>query len=88
MTAQIERRLEALEARDKGNGWPVLLVVRYVMPEHPGDEPIGIQAAPPHFPAPVDRLPGESWDTFTGRLDARVAHLPGGSVVRVISRDA
>ena len=86
--ATIERRIDALEAA--GTGAPsLLLIVRYVVGAGGLDaEPAGIHAAPPHFPAPVDRLPGEAWDAFTARLEGRLTHLPHGSVVRVVSRNA
>jgi hypothetical protein len=86
MNATIHRRIEALESQ--GNGRPLLLIVRFILPMLGEADPIGIAAAPPHFPQAVDRLQGESWEGFTGRLKAMLSHLPGGSVVRVISREA
>ena len=86
--ATIERRIGALEAAGAGAS-PPLLIVRYIVAFEGLDaEPAGIHAAPPHFPAPVDRLPGEGWPAFTARLQGRLSHLPHGSVVRVVSRDA
>ena len=83
----LERRIEKLEAA--GAGRPLLLlIVRFVRPGRLDEEPVGIEAAPPHFPAPVDRLPGEDWEAFIARLEGRLSHLPQGSVVRVITRDA
>ncbi len=88
MSATIQRRIEALEADGNGNERPLLLIVRFIMPVEGEADPVGINAAPPHFPQPVDRLPGESWEAFTDRLECMLSHLPGGSVVRVFSREA
>lgn len=88
MSATIQRRIEALEADGNGNEQPMLLIVRFIMPVEGEADPVGIDAAPPHFPQPVDRLPGESWEAFTDRLEGRLSHLPRGSVVRVFSREA
>lgn len=88
MSATIQRRIEALEVKGKDNERPVLLIVRFIMPVEGGVDPVGINAAPPHFPQPVDRLTGESWEAFTDRLEGMVSHLRGGSVVRVFSREA
>ena len=87
MSAAIQRRIEALEAGGNCNERPLLLIVRFIMPVEGEAEPIGIDAAPPHFPQPVDRLPGESWEAFTDQLQDRLSHLPRGSVVRVFSRE-
>ena len=86
MSATIQRRIKALEAN--GSGQPPLLILRFIVPMQGEVEPVGIHAAPPHFPEPLDRLPGESWKTFTSRLGNVVASLPGGSVVRAVSRAA
>jgi hypothetical protein len=86
MTAPILKRLEALEAAGNGTERPVLLIVRFLVSVEGEADPLGIDAAPPHFPEPVDRLPGESWDAFTDRLQGMLSHLPGGKVVRVFSR--
>ncbi len=88
MTAQVERRVSALEARDGGRPRLLLVVVRVVSPGNPDAEPAGINAAPPHFPASVDRLPGEAWGAFTARLEGRLSHLPAGTVVRVATCNA
>lgn len=88
MTAQVERRVSALEARNSGAAGLLLIVVRIVSPGNLDAEPAGIHAAPPHFPAPVDRLPGEAWDDFIARLEGKLSHLPHGSVVCVVSRNA
>ena len=85
MNAPILKRLEALEAVGKNEG-PALLIVRFFVPLEGEADPVGINAAPPHFPQPVDRLPGESWEAFTDRLEGMLSHLPGGSVVCVFSR--
>lgn len=82
----IERRLDALE-RKSPQVEPLLIVRRLVTPGFLDVYPPGIASAPPHLPA-VDRLPGESWDAFTDRLAGMIAHLPAGSVVQVVSRDA
>ena len=87
MSATIERRIEALEVKGKGNEQPVLLIVRRLVSPGGGADPVGINAAPPQFPEPVYRLPGESWDAFADRLQGMLSHLPGGSFVRVISRE-
>ena len=88
MTTTMHRRIDALEFAGNGKERPVLLIVRFVMPVEGEADPVGIDAAPPHFPQPVDRLPGESWEAFTDRLECMLSHLPGGSVVRVFSREA
>ena len=86
--ARLDGRIDALEARDSGTPALLLIVRRIVSPRNPNAEPAGIHAAPPHFPAPVDRLPGEDWPAFTARLEGGLSHLPHGSVVRVVSRNA
>ena len=88
MSASIQRRVEALEADGTGEERPLLLIVRVIMPVEGEADPVGIDAAPPHFPQPVDRLPGKSWEAFTDRLECMLSHLPGGSAVRVFSREA
>lgn len=88
MTAQLERRLLALEACNEGKTPPGLFIVTFVKPGHLDAEQIGIRASPPHFPDPVDRRPDETWDEFILRLQGKIAHLPSGSMVPVISRQA
>ena len=88
MSAPIQRRIEALEADGNDNERFVLLILRFIVPADGEADPVGIHAAPPHFPQPVDRLPGESWEAFTDRLECMLSRLPGGSVVRVFSREA
>lgn len=88
MTTTMQRRIEALEFAGKGNERPVLLIVRFLVATDREAHPVGIRAAPPHFPEPVDRWPGESWGAFTNRLEDMLSHLPRGSVVRVFSREA
>ena len=88
MSATIQRRIEALEADGNGNERPLLLVVRFIMPVEGEADPVGINAAPPHFPQPVDRLPDESWEAFISRLEGMLLHRPGGAVVRVVFRTA
>ena len=80
--------IEALEGAGRGNGQLPLLIVRFIVPMQGEADPVGIRAAPPHFPEPVDRLPGESWAAFTSRLEGMLLHLPSRSVVSVISREA
>lgn len=87
MSAAIQRRIEALEVKG-GNERPVLLIVRRLVLSEGGSDPVGINAAPPHFPKPVAGLPSESWEAFINRLEGMVSHLPAGSVVRVFSREA
>ena len=87
MSATMQRRIEALEETVKGKERPVVLIVRFIVPMQDEADPVGIEAAPPYFPKPVDRLPGESWEAFTSRLQGMLSHLPGGSFVRVISRE-
>jgi hypothetical protein len=82
----IARRLDALEARHGGTE-PLLVLLRIVTPGFLDLFPSGTEPAPPWLPA-VDRLPGESWDDFGDRLESMIAHLPAGTVVRAISRDA
>ena len=86
MSSTIQRRVEALEADGNGNEPPLLLIVRFIMPVEGEADPVGINAAPPHFPQPVDRLPGESWEVFTDRLEGMLSHAPSGSVIRAIAR--
>ena len=88
MTAQIKRRVQALEGRESGAAGLLLVVRSIVSLGNLDTEPAGIHAAPPHFPAPVDRLPGEAWGAFTERLEGMLSHLPPGAGVRVVSRDA
>ena len=88
MSTTIQRRIDALEVKGKGNERPVLLIVRRLVSPDGGSDPVGINAAPPHFPERVDGLPGESWEAFIDRLEGMVSHLPGGSVVRVFSGGA
>lgn len=85
MSANIQRRIEALEVKGKGNERPVLLIVRRLVSPGGGSDPVGICASPPHFPEPVAGLPGEGWEAFIERLEGMVSHLPGGSVVQVFS---
>ena len=85
MSATIHSRVRALEVKGTGNEQPALLIVRRLVSPEGGSDPVGICAAPPHYPEPVAGLPGESWEAFTGRLEGMVSHLPGGSVVRVFS---
>lgn len=88
MTTTMQRRVEALEFAGKGKERPVLLIVRFLVATDREADPVGIRAAPPHLPEPVDRRPGESWAAFTDRLEGMLSHLSGGSVVRVFSREA
>ena len=87
MSSPILKRVEALEGRGTGGAKPMLVIVSFVAPREGGPDPVGIDAAPPHFPAPVDRMPGESWDAFTTRLEGMLSHLPGGSVVLAFARN-
>ena len=80
MSAPILRRVEALEGRGAGGAQPMLVIVSFLTKREGGPDPVGIGAAPPHFPVPVGRLPGESWDAFTTRLEGMLSHLPGKSV--------
>jgi len=84
MPAQIERRLQALEARRIAPRAPLLIVRRVVAPGQCDKYPAGTRAAPPYLPA-VDRLPSEGWGDFTTRLRGMIAHHPAGTVVRVVS---
>ena len=86
MSAQILKRVEALEGRGTGGTNPMLVLVSFIAPREGGPDPVGIDAAPPHFPAPLDRLPGERWDAFTKRLEGMLSCLPGGSVVLAFAR--
>ena len=81
MSAPILKRVKALEGRGTGGAHPMLVMVSFIAPREGRPDQGGIDAAPPHFPAPVDRMPGESWDAFTTRLEGRLSHLPGGSLV-------
>ena len=86
MSAPILKRVKALEGRGTGGAHPMLVIVSFVAPRGGRQDPVGIDAAPPHFPEPVDRLTGESWDAFTQRLEGMLSHLPGGSVVLAFGR--
>lgn len=84
----MDRRIKALEVKGMGNERPVLLIVRRLVSAEGGHDPVGISAAPPHFPDPVAGLPGESWEAFTGRLLGMLSHLQSGEVLRVFSGGA
>ena len=86
MSSPILKRVEALEGRGAGGAQPMLVIVSGVAPRQGERDPIGIDAAPPHFPVAVDRLTGESWDAFTKRLEGMLSYLPGGSVVLAFAR--
>ena len=86
MSVPILKRVEALEGRGAGGAQPMLVIVSFIAPREGGPDPVGIDAAPPHFPAPVNKLTGESWDAFTMRLEGMLSHLPGGSVVLAFAR--
>ena len=86
MSSPILKRVEALEGRGAGGAQPMLVIVSFLSKRGGEPDPVGIDAAPPHFPVPVDRLPGESWDAFTTRLEGTLSHLPGGSVVLAFAR--
>ena len=86
MSAPILKRVRALEGRGTGGAHPMLMIVRFIAPRDGQPDPVGIGAAPPHFPVPVDRMPRESWNVFTTRLEGRLSQLPGGSVVLAFAR--
>ena len=87
MSAQILKRVEALEGRATGGTNPMLVLVSFIAPREGEPDPVGIDASPPHFPVPVDRLPVECSDAFTKRLAGMLSHLPGGSVVLAFARN-
>ena len=66
----------------------MLLILRFIVPAEGEADPVGIHAAPPHFPHPVDRSPDEGWEAFISRLEGMLLHRPGGAVVRVVFRTA
>ena len=82
----VELRITTLE-RASPQREPLLILRRFVTPGCLDTYPSGTLPAPPHLPA-VDRLPGESWEGFTARLGGMIAHLPPGTVVQALSRDA
>ena len=88
MSARILKRVKALEGRSTGGAHPMLVIVSFIAPREGRPHPVGIDAAPPHFAAPVDRLTGESWDAFTTRLEGMLSHLPGSSVVLAFARNS
>ena len=84
MTAAIQRRLEALEARvDHVDSAPPVLIVRFVAPGHVDDEPtcarIGAEV--------LTRLPDETVDDFTGRAKAEALRQRVGLVLLNMSDD-
>ena len=83
----LEPRITALEARHGNMREPLLILRRIVSPGYLDACPTGTLPAPPHLPA-VDCLPGETWEAFTARLGRMIAHLPPGTVVQALSRDA
>ena len=86
MSAPILRRVEALEGRGAGGAQPMLVIISFVSPRGGRPGPVGIEAAPPHFPVPVDKLPDEKWDAFTNRLQRMLSHLTMASVVVAFAR--
>ena len=88
MSSPILKRVEALEGRGTGGTNPMLVIVSFIAPRGGRPDPVGIDAAPPHFPEPIDRLIGESFDGFTKRLKGMLSHLPGGLVVLASSRNS
>ena len=86
MSAPILKRVEALEGRGTSGAHPMLVIVSFIATRDGEPDPVGIDAAPPHFPVPVDRLTGESWDAFTKRLEGTLSQLPGSSVVLAFAR--
>ena len=87
MSSPILKRVEALEGRGTGGAHPMLVIVRFIATREGEPDPVGIDASPPHFPVPVDRLPLERWVAFTKRLAGMLSHLPGGSVVLALARN-
>ena len=87
MSAPILKRVRALEGRGTSGAHPKLVIVSFVAPRGGRQDPVGIDASPPHFPVPVDRLPVECSDAFTKRLAGMLSHLPGGSVVLAFARN-
>ena len=67
MTATVERRLEALEARAAHvDPEPIVFIIRFVSPGHLDDEPIHARIGE----EVLMRSPGEAVDDFTGRARA------------------
>lgn len=66
----------------------MLVFVSFLATQDDEPNPVGINAAPPHFPVPVDRLPVERWDAFTKRLEGMLWHSPGGAVVLAFVRNS
>ena len=67
MTAAIQRRLEALEARAaRVDPEPIVFIIRLVSPGHLDDEPIHARIGD----EVLMRSPGEAVDDFTGRAKA------------------
>ena len=88
MNAPILKRVEALEGRGTGGTNSMLVIVNFLAKRDIEPDPVGIEAAPPHFPTAVDRLTGENWDAFTKRLTGMLSHMPAGGVVLAFAHSA